>query len=177
MVTTSDPNKNPSVVWQVGIITASDKGHQGAREDLSGKLIAQMMEAEGYTISNYQIVPDEKEALMKVMITMVDDVACDLVITTGGTGLSIRDVTPEATKAVIDREVPGIAEAIRSYSLSITKRAMLGRGTAGTRGRSLIINLPGSPKAVRESLTYIMSELPHALGILTGREGECGGTS
>ena len=177
MVTTSDPNKNPSGLWRVGIITASDKGHQGQREDLSGKLIAQILQAEGYAILKYQIVPDEKEELMKAMVTMVDEAKCDLVITTGGTGLSIRDVTPEATKAIIDREVPGIAEAIRSYSLSITKRAMLGRGTAGTRGKSLIINLPGSPNAVRESLTYIMSELPHALGILTGRESECGGIS
>ena len=118
-------------------------------------------------------LPDEGEALKAELIRLSDQVQCDLVLTTGGTGFSRRDVTPEATMAVAERNAPGIAEAIRAYSMTVTKRAMLSRGVSVIRGGTLIINLPGSPKAVRESLEYVLDTLPHGLDILSGRGGEC----
>ena len=119
------------------------------------------------------LLPDEGEALKAELIRLSDQVQCDLVLTTGGTGFSRRDVTPEATMAVAERNAPGIAEAIRAYSMTVTKRAMLSRGVSVIRGGTLIINLPGSPKAVRESLEYVLDTLPHGLDILLGRGGEC----
>lgn len=160
-------------MYRAGIITSSDKGAAGEREDLSGAVIKEILETAGYEVAGYKILPDEKEALKAEMIRLSDEVRCDLVITTGGTGFSPRDVTPEATLAVADRNAPGIAEAIRAYSMTVTKRAMLSRGASAIRGSTLIINLPGSPKAVRESLEYIMDTLPHGLEILSGRGGEC----
>jgi molybdenum cofactor synthesis domain-containing protein len=159
--------------FRVGIITASDKGAAGERNDLSGKAIMDLVAEWGYTVASYGIWPDEQEKLEQEMKRLADEDICDLILTTGGTGFSVRDVTPEATLAVSERLVPGIPEAIRAYSLTITKRAMLSRGTAGIRKQALIVNLPGSPKAVKESLAYIMSELEHGLMILKGLTGEC----
>ena len=120
-----------------------------------------------------RLLPDEQAMIEEELIRLADLEKCDLVLTTGGTGFSLRDVTPEATLAVCDRNAPGIAEAIRAYSMTITKRAMLSRGASAIRGQSLIVNLPGSPKAVEESLTYILDSLEHGMDILLGRDGEC----
>ena len=157
---------------RVGIITASDKGYHGEREDLSGAKIAEIMEQHGYEIAKKVILPDDQQMLSAEMIAMSED-NIQLVLTTGGTGFSKRDVTPEATKAVIEREVPGIPMAILQYSLTITERAMLSRAAAGIRGETLIINLPGSPNAVDEALNYILPSLKHGLDILLGNDAEC----
>lgn len=162
-------------MYRVGIITSSDKGAAGEREDLSGPAIRELLPTECYQVVSYQVVPDDKEILKGALIRLCDEEKCHLVLTTGGTGFSPRDVTPEATTEVAERMAPGIAEAIRAYSLSITKRAMLSRAVSGIRGNTLIINLPGSPKAVKESLEYILDTLPHGLDILSGETGECGG--
>jgi molybdopterin adenylyltransferase len=160
-------------LFSIGIITASDKGSRGEREDTSGKVIAAMLEELG-EVRHYVMVPDEIAALSDAIINMADNLKIDLVLTTGGTGLGPRDVTPEATLAVIDRPVPGIPEAMRMESLRKTSRAMLSRAVAGMRGRTLIINLPGSPKGVRECLEIVLPALEHGLAIMTGRAGECG---
>ncbi|MDR2534581.1 MAG: MogA/MoaB family molybdenum cofactor biosynthesis protein, partial [Treponema sp.] len=160
--------------YRVGIITASDKGACGKREDTSGLIIRELIEARGYVTAYYQILPDEQGALEQELKRLCDEERVDLVLTTGGTGFSQRDCTPEATLAVAERLVPGIPEALRQYSMTITKRAMLSRAAAGIRGKTLIINLPGSPKAVREHLEYLIDELDHGLDILSGRGGECG---
>ena len=139
-------------MYKVGIITASDKGSRGEREDISGQVIHEMVTKAGYEVVSLKIVPDERDALSIEMMRLADVVGVHLILTTGGTGFSKRDITPEATKAVIEREASGIAEAIRYNSLKITPKGMLSRGVAGIRGETLIINLPGSPKAVRESL-------------------------
>ncbi|MEI7885339.1 MAG: molybdopterin adenylyltransferase [Clostridia bacterium] len=159
-------------MYRIGVITASDKGAKGERIDLSGQVIKETVTSLGKVVA-YEIVADEQKELEKMLIRMCDEDRCDLVLTTGGTGFAKRDVTPEATKAVINREVPGIAEVIRSQSYKITPRAMLSRGVAGLRGESLIINLPGSPKAVKESLEIILSSLEHGLAILKGSASEC----
>ena len=160
-------------MYSVGIITASDKGSKGERVDKSGDVIREIVEANGYEVNRYVVVPDEREDLKKELIYMSDELRLNLIVTTGGTGFSKRDVTPEATKEIIEREVPGISQAIRAYSLTITKRAMLSRGVSGIRGNTLIVNLPGSPKAVRESLEYIITELEHGIKILIGEDSEC----
>lgn len=160
-------------MFKVGIITVSDKGAAGQREDLSGLVIKDMMEEAGYEVIDKVILPDEVNLLKDQMTEWADTKVCDLILTTGGTGFSPRDFTPEATKAVIDREVPGIPEAMRAYSLSITPKAMLSRAAAGIRKSCLIINLPGSPKAVKESLAYILPPLKHGIEIMTGQTGEC----
>ncbi|MBP2663476.1 MAG: mog [Firmicutes bacterium] len=159
-------------MYSIGIITASDKGSRGEREDLSGKAIAEML-AELGEVKHYVIVPDEREALSQAMLNMADNLKIDIILTTGGTGLGPRDVTPEATLAVIDRQVPGIPEVMRAKSLEKTSRAMLSRAVAGLRGKTLIINLPGSPKGVRECLEAILPALDHGLAIMKGEAGEC----
>ena len=159
---------------RVAIITSSDSGYRGEREDLSGPAIETMLPSGLYQVVSYRILPDEMEELKGEMIRLSDEEQCDLILTTGGTGFSPRDITPEATLAVCDRMAPGIAEAIRAYSLAITKRAKLSRAVSGMRGKTLIINLPGSPKAVKEALEYILDTLPHGIDILTGKAGECG---
>lgn len=164
-----------STRYRIGIITVSDKGSAGLREDLSGPAIAEGICDLG-VIAATEIVPDEMELIASVLRDMADSQGIDLILTTGGTGLSPRDVTPEATLSVIDRLVPGIPEAMRAASMAMTNRAMLSRAAAGIRGRTLIINMPGSPKAVRECLDVIAPVLPHALAILTGRDGECART-
>ncbi|SEO62483.1 molybdenum cofactor biosynthesis protein B [Paenibacillus sp. OV219] len=159
--------------WKVALLTASDKGSRGEREDTSAQVIRELVEEElSGEIVDYRIVPDEQDEIMAALIEMTDYYQADLVITTGGTGLAPRDLTPEATLKVIDREVPGLAEAMRVGAMQRTRRAMLSRGVCGIRGRSLIINLPGSPKGVHENLLAIMDQLPHALSILSGRIGE-----
>lgn len=158
--------------YRIGILTISDKGAVGLREDGSGPAIREMVAGLGLVVEA-RIVADEMPDISAILRDLADNLQIDLVLTTGGTGLSPRDVTPEATLAVIDRMVPGIPEAMRAKSLSLTNRAMLSRAVAGIRGRTLIINLPGSPKAVRECLEVINPVLPHALAILTGRDGEC----
>ena len=160
-------------MFKVGIITASDKGSKGERIDESGKVIKEIVENKGYEVVKYIVLPDEREELSKEMINMSDELGVDLILSTGGTGFSSRDITPEATRDVIDRLAPGISEAIRNYSLKITPRAMLSRAISGIRRETLIVNLPGSPKAVRESLEYIIDSLHHGLEILKGKTGEC----
>lgn len=156
---------------KVGIITVSDKGSKGEREDISGHSIHDLIKAEAY---EYEIVPDEIKDISDMIIDFVDERKCDLVLTTGGTGLSSRDVTPEATKQVIDREIPGIAEAMRAESFKIKKTALLSRAIAGHRGKCLIINLPGSPKAVKECLAIVEPVIKHALDVLDRGSLECG---
>jgi molybdopterin adenylyltransferase len=163
-------------VFNIGIITASDKGSRGERQDVSGKTIATMLSGLG-EVKHYVVVPDDREALSRELINMVDSLSLDLILTTGGTGLGPRDVTPEATLAVIERQVPGIPEAMRARSLEITSRAMLSRAVAGIRGRTLIINLPGSPKGVTECLEVVLPALEHGLAIMKGDAGECAGPS
>ncbi len=160
-------------MFKVGILTASDKGYIGERVDESGEVICSIMKDKGYSIERKTIVPDDIDSIFREIVTMADDVKVDLILTTGGTGFSLRDVTPEATIKACDRMANGISEAIRYYSLQITPRAMLSRGVSGIRNRTLIINLPGSPKAVRESLDFILDSIHHGLEILTGAGGEC----
>ena len=158
---------------RAAIITASDSGYRGEREDLSGPAIKEILEREGYKVISMDILPDDQVMLAGKMQEIADSEKAELILTTGGTGFSERDVIPEATEEVIERKVPGIPEAIRAYSMTITKRAMLSRATAGIRGKTLIVNLPGSPKAVRESLEYIIDALAHGLEILSGEARDC----
>lgn len=159
---------------KAAIITSSDSAYAGEREDLSGPVIKEILEGAGYEVVSMTLLPDDRPMLSREMIRICDGEIAQLLITTGGTGFSPRDCMPEATKDVIDREVPGIPEAMRAYSMTITPRAMLSRAAAGIRKQTLIINLPGSPKAVRESLEYILPALDHGLEILTGKAGNCG---
>lgn len=158
---------------RVAIIVSSDSGYRGEREDLSGPEIRRIAEENGYEIISHIILPDERKKLEKEMIRIADENLADLILTTGGTGFSPRDCMPEATLNVSERRVPGIPEAMRAYSMQFTKRAMLSRSEAGIRKQTLIVNLPGSPKAVRECLEYIISELGHGLDILTGEATNC----
>ncbi len=160
--------------FRIGIITASDKGSRGEREDLSGPTIKAYMDEQGWEVVSMKVLPDEEELLYQEMVRLADDEKVDVVFTTGGTGLSPRDHTPEATLRAATRNVPGIAEAIRAYSLTITPRAMLSRAVSVMRNKTLIINLPGSPKAVRESLDYCLGSLQHGIEIMRGDTGECG---
>lgn len=159
-------------MFRIGILIMSDKGSRGEREDLSGQVIMDMVKDIG-KVDYYKVIPDEMDIITEQLIMAADSLKLDLVLTSGGTGFAERDVTPEATKQVIDKEVPGIPAAILLYGLQKTSRAMLSRGAAGIRRKTLIINLPGSPKGVRESLEAIMDSLPHGLEILTGRASEC----
>lgn len=161
------------MTYTAGIITASDKGAIGQREDVSGMVIKEILEANGFKVAKYSLLPDEFIQLSDEMVMMADDIKVHLILTTGGTGFSKRDITPEATKSVIIRDAPGISEAIRAYSMTITKRAMLSRAVSGIRNETLIVNLPGSPKAVRESLEYIIESLKHGLDILMAQDSEC----
>ncbi|WP_028563153.1 MogA/MoaB family molybdenum cofactor biosynthesis protein [Paenibacillus pinihumi] len=159
--------------WKVAILTASDKGSRGEREDTSAQVIRELVEEElTGIIVDYRIVPDEQDEITAALIEMIEYYQADLVLTTGGTGLAPRDLTPEATKRVIDREVPGMAEAMRFYAMQKKRSYMLTRSICGIRGQSLIVNLPGSPKGVHECLMAIMDELPEALRMLAGQPGE-----
>lgn len=156
----------------VGVLTVSDLGSRGAREDLSGPTIIDMVtERLNAKVKKYEILPDERRQIEPALIEWADDLDLDLILTTGGTGFAPRDVTPEATKAVIDKEAPGLAEAMRAESTKVTPHGMLSRGTAGIRGQTLIVNLPGSPKAVEDTLNVILPALPHAIELLRGQPG------
>jgi molybdenum cofactor synthesis domain-containing protein len=162
------------MVYQVGIITASDKGYAGERTDLSGPAIQDILaKSKAFKVVKSSILPDDKEMLAAMMRKMIDEDHLDLILTTGGTGFSKRDVTPEATLEVIERRTPGIPEAMRNFSLGITPRAMLSRAEAGIRGNALIVNMPGSPKAIKETLEYILPSVEHGLDILQGNDAEC----
>ena len=160
------------IMLNTGILTISDKGSQGQRQDKSGEVIRDILSRIESTIILYDIVPDEQEVIAGKLIEWADGGGVDVILTTGGTGLSQRDVTPEATASVIDKNVPGIAEAMRSKSLEKTPMAVLSRATAGIRGKCLIINLPGSPKAVKECLEVVLPAIPHALEIIKGEVTE-----
>lgn len=169
--------------YKVGIITLSDKGSRGEREDKSGPAIREMLEAQGgldsdglpkYEVAGEVLLPDDRILLENALKKMADEEGFDLILTTGGTGFSPRDITPEATYAVATRNVPGIAEYMRAKSFEITPKAMLSRAASVIRNQTLIVNLPGSPKAVRENLGFILPALDHGLDILLERDGECG---
>lgn len=161
---------------RVAIITSSDSGAKGLREDKSGPLIQSIVEELGATVVSYTLLPDEQAQLAEAMAEIADKEQADLILTTGGTGFSQRDCMPEATLEVVTRQVPGIPEAMRAYSMQFTGRAMLSRAMAGIRRSTLIVNLPGSPKAVRETLQYIYPHLVHGIEILTGTATDCANT-
>lgn len=162
----ADPDRAFTAVW----ITLSDKGAAGEREDKSGPLIGEMLAEAGYNVVESMLIPDEPEMLKKQLIRLADQRQVNVILTTGGTGFAPRDRTPEATEEVCDRMAPGIAEALRAYSITKTPRGMLSRGVAGIRNRTLIINLPGSPKAVRECMEYLLTALDHGLEMLLERK-------
>ena len=170
-VTLLPPQEDPPL--RAAVITLSDKGSRGEREDKSGPLAAELLAGAGYTVEETLLLPDEEAALKAQLIRLADGRQLNLILTTGGTGFSPRDITPEATMAVATRNAPGIAEAIRYHSLTITPRGMLSRGASVLRGKTLIVNLPGSPKAVREDLEYLLPSLEHGVRIAAGLDGEC----
>ncbi|HKJ39178.1 MAG TPA: MogA/MoaB family molybdenum cofactor biosynthesis protein [Anaerolineales bacterium] len=151
---------------QFGILTLSDRSSRGERDDSSGPALARLIQAEGWSIAKQSILPDDESAIRQVLIEWADSSTLDVILTTGGTGFSPRDVTPEATRAVIDREAPGLAEAMRAESLKITPHAMLSRIVTGIRKKTLIVNLPGSPKGAVENLQVVLPVLPHAVQLL-----------
>ncbi len=162
--------------WQAAVITLSDKGAAGQREDKSGPAITRRLTENGYEVVEQLLIADDPALLKRQLIRLADQRQLDLILTTGGTGFALRDTTPEATLAVADRNVPGIAEAIRMASLAITPRAMLSRSVSVIRGRTLIINLPGSPKACMESMDVFLDTIPHGLGLLRGTVEDCART-
>ncbi len=160
---------------KVGVVTVSDRSFRGEREDLSGHEIKSWADEKGYTVARESIVPDEFDAIVSELEDFSDD-DIDLIVTTGGTGCATRDVTPDATVKVVDRLAPGFGEVMRMRSLEVTPHAILSRATAGIRKRSLIINLPGSPKAVRECLEFIEEAIPHAVELIHDEVQDCGDT-
>ena len=167
-------NKRKSVITG-GVITVSDKGSRGEREDTSGREVMRMLGELGIRIDDYSVIPDEKEVIAEKIKEYTDAKRLDLVVTTGGTGVSPRDVTPDATLEILDRELPGMAEAMRRESMEKTPHAMISRALAGIRGQTLIINLPGSPKGARENLAVVMPALKHAMEKIKGDDSDCGG--
>ena len=163
-----------SVSFRVAILTVSDRGYTGLRTDASGPMLAGMLRQAGYEVVIQEILPDERAMLTGRMRAICDGHLADLLVTTGGTGFAPRDITPEATLEIAERQAPGIAEAMRMGSLTKTPRAMLSRGVSVLRGRTLVLNLPGSPKGARENLETVLPTLEHGLAILTGRDGDCG---
>jgi molybdenum cofactor synthesis domain len=158
-----------------GILTLSDRSSRGERADSSGPALARLIEAEGWSVAKESILPDEESAIREILISWADSNELDVILTTGGTGFSARDVTPEATRAVIERDAPGLAEAMRAASLKITPHAMLSRVATGIRKKTLIINLPGSPKGAMENLQVVLPVLGHAIKLLQGApEAEAG---
>ncbi len=160
---------------KVGIITISDRGSRGERQDLSGREIERLIRTLPAEVVVYRIIPDEREEIERLLKELADREKVDLILTTGGTGVAPRDVTPEATRAVIDKELPGMAEAMRAEGLKKTPHAMISRAVAGIRGETLIINLPGSPKAVRENLAVVLPAIEHTINKIKGDPSECGG--
>lgn len=161
------------MIYKTGILIMSDKGSRGEREDKSGKQL-EIMLGEGFSVDYYDMIPDDKDIIIERLKLLSDEMGLDLVLTSGGTGFAPRDVTPEATMEVIEKPVPGMSEAIRAIGMQKTPKAMLSRGVAGIRGKTLIINMPGSVKGVRESLEAILPVLPHGLDTLRGDSSECG---
>jgi molybdopterin adenylyltransferase len=159
---------------RAAVLTISDRGSRGEREDQSGPAVQEMLRQAGFTIASYEVLPDERQLIQERLQALADDSGMDLIVTTGGTGLTPRDVTPEATLAVIDREIPGMADAMRSSSLARTPHAMLSRAVAGIRRCTLIINLPGSLRGARENLEVVLPALNHALEKIRGDPSECG---
>ena len=155
------------MMLRVGILTVSDRSFRGAREDTSGPALARLVQAEGWSVTKKALLPDEESTIRDLLISWVDSAELDLILTTGGTGFAPRDVTPEATRAVIEREAPGLAEAMRAASLKVTPHAMLSRIITGIRKRTLIINLPGSQKGAVENLQVVIPVLPHAIQLLS----------
>ena len=158
--------------FAIGILTLSDKGARGEREDISGQVIREMVAPLG-SVLQYQVVADDVEQIVAKLVDWADAQKLDLILTTGGTGMSPRDVTPEATLRVIDWQIPGMAEAMRASSMQITPHAMLSRALAGVRGQTMIINLPGSPKGVRENLAVVLPALEHGIRKLKGDPSDC----
>ena len=161
---------------QAAILTISDKGFRGEREDLSGPMVRESLENAGFSIAQVEVLPDDQQLIEERLCRLADQAGFDLVVTTGGTGVSPQDVTPDATLAVIDRQIPGMAEAMRASSLKKTPHAILSRAVAGIRGETLIINLPGSVKGARENLQAVLPALEHALEKIQGDPSECGQT-
>ncbi len=161
------------MIYSVGIITSSDKGYAKEREDKSGDTIQEIVEAQGFKVIKRTILPDERAMLSQEISEYCDNLKVNLLLTTGGTGFSKRDIMPEATLDVIERATPGISEAIRMYSMQITKRAMLSRAVSGIRKDTIIVNLPGSPKACKEALDFVLEDLKHGIDILLGEAKEC----
>ena len=159
--------------FTAAVITLSDKGFKGEREDLSGPAIINRLKEDGYEVVEYILIPDNEEFLKKSLLRLSDQREVDLILTTGGTGCAPRDITPEVTKSVFDKEIPGISEAIRAESLKFTPHAMLSRGVSGIRNKSIIINLPGSPKACLESMEVFLKPIVHAIKLVHGLDGEC----
>lgn len=161
-------------MFKVAIITLSDKGYEGQREDITGKKLKEYVEVNSdYNVIYYALIKDDKEMLVNELIDICDNNKADLVLTNGGTGFSKRDVTPEGTKEVIEREIPGISEYMRMKSSEITKKAILSRGISGIRKNTIIINLPGSPKGAVENLSFVIDALGHGIEILKGDASEC----
>ncbi len=156
--------------FRVAVITLSDRSYSAEREDLSGPAIISYLREKGWGEADYLLLPDDREKLEAALVRLSDDRRMDLILTTGGTGFAPRDITPEATLSIATRNAPGISEAIRAYSLTKTRHAMLSRGVSVIRNSTLIVNLPGSPKAVTEAMDVIIEALPHALGLLRGEK-------
>ena len=167
------PAASTRALWpRVGVLTVSDRSARGEREDVSGPVLVDLVKKElAFSVDEYEIVPDERDQIEAILCDWSDRLGLDLILTTGGTGFAPRDVTPEATLAIVERPAPGLVEAMRSASLEITPHAMLSRAAAGIRGRTLIINLPGSPKAARENLLTVALALRHGLELLAEKEG------
>jgi molybdopterin adenylyltransferase len=157
-----------------GVITVSDKGSRGEREDISGREVIRVLKEMPATVIDYEVIPDEKEVIKEKLIEYTDGKKIDLIVTTGGTGVSPRDLTPDATLEIIEKEIPGMAEVMRRESGAKTPHAMISRAVVGTRGQSLIVNLPGSPKGAVENLSFIMPALEHAIDKIKGDETDCG---
>jgi len=158
--------------YTAAVVTVSDKGAAGEREDLSGAVVRDILEGAGIEVVRREIVPDEANVLSELLVALCDQ-GIDLIVTTGGTGVSPRDVTPEATLGVIEKEIPGMAEAMRAEGLKVTPHAMISRAVCGLRGGALILNLPGSPNGARENLEVVMPAVPHTLEVAGGRVSEC----
>lgn len=161
------------VIWRAVVVTISDKGFAGLREDKSGPAVCQMAEEHGYHVTETAILPDDFDTITQYLKQLCDENKADLILTTGGTGFAPRDVTPEATEVVLTRKAPGITEAMRAGSMAITPRAMLSRAAAGIRAKTLIVNLPGSPKGATENLGFVIDVLGHGIALLKTAEGEC----
>jgi molybdenum cofactor synthesis domain-containing protein len=160
-------------MFSVAVLTLSDKGARGERVDVSGKVLAEVLASISGHVEKYEVIPDDRELIQEKLIYYADQLGVDVIATTGGTGVGPRDVTPEATRAVIEKEIPGMAEAMRAAGLQKTPLAMISRAIVGCRGKTLIINLPGSPKGVRENLEAILPAIPHAVEKLKGDPTDC----